>query len=199
MSNPPTIHDNEDKDRPAYSTEAEALAAVQQNGKALKFVPEALKTVEVCLAALKQDDRAREFQLLDSIFGETSFTVPKYVPKVLWNSAELCFAAVQQDREAIYFVPEVLMTAELCHHAIQEYSKAIEIDGQNAVAYAHRGSAYINNQDYDRAVADLKKALQIDPDYQWAEERLDKAKQAREEKNNGEKKHGKQKAPGSKP
>ena len=35
--------------------EADALVAVRECGRALEFVPEALRTPEVCLAAVKQD------------------------------------------------------------------------------------------------------------------------------------------------
>ena len=43
------------------TTEQEALAAVKRNGMALAYVPENLKTAEICLVAVKQDGDAFEF------------------------------------------------------------------------------------------------------------------------------------------
>ena len=40
------------------TNEEEALTAVRQFGKALRFVPEKLKAAELCLEAVKQDGEA---------------------------------------------------------------------------------------------------------------------------------------------
>ena len=47
--------------------------------------------------------------------------------------------------------------------AITDYTKAIELDRKDALAYLNRGSAYYKKQDYDRAIADYTKAIKIDP------------------------------------
>jgi tetratricopeptide (TPR) repeat protein len=49
--------------------------------------------------------------------------------------------------------------------AIADYTKAIEIDPNNANAYKNRGDAYDDEKDYDRAIADYTKAIEIDPKY----------------------------------
>ena len=81
-------------------------AAVQKNGYALQFVPEALMTPEVCLAAVQQDGVAL-----------------CYVPKAL-RTPEVCLAAVQQDGLALKYVPEALRTPEICDAAIQQDPEA---------------------------------------------------------------------------
>ncbi len=47
--------------------------------------------------------------------------------------------------------------------AIADYTKAIDIDSESAVAYASRGRAYYNEEMYDEALADLNKAIELDP------------------------------------
>jgi tetratricopeptide (TPR) repeat protein len=78
--------------------------------------------------------------------------------------------------------------------AIQDMNKALEFNPQFALAYAVRGAAYLGkggydaigidsqgevyyiNSDYDHAIADYEKALQIDPTLQWAKDRLTEAR-----------------------
>lgn len=47
--------------------------------------------------------------------------------------------------------------------AIAEYTKAIELDPDLAVAYNNRGCAYSWNKDYENAMADLSRAIELDP------------------------------------
>lgn len=54
--------------------------------------------------------------------------------------------------------------------AIEEYTKAIQLDKKNARAYAGRGRIYGYKRNYDPAIADLETALRIAPK---AEDRLD--------------------------
>ncbi len=48
---------------------------------------------------------------------------------------------------------------------IDTYTKAIESDPENAVAYYSRGVLKSNKAQYKSAIEDYKKALQIKPDY----------------------------------
>jgi len=57
------------------------------------YVPHALKTVDICAAAIEGAPWALEF-----------------VPKAL-KTVELCAAAVSKDREALQFVPEAIKRA----------------------------------------------------------------------------------------
>jgi tetratricopeptide (TPR) repeat protein len=47
--------------------------------------------------------------------------------------------------------------------ALKHYSKAIESDTTYAQAWAVRGTTYLNDMQYDKAIADLNKALQLEP------------------------------------
>jgi len=48
---------------------------------------------------------------------------------------------------------------------ITEFTRAIEIDPEDAAAYENRGSAYIDKGQYDRAISDLNKAIELDPKF----------------------------------
>jgi tetratricopeptide (TPR) repeat protein len=43
------------------------------------------------------------------------------------------------------------------------YSKAIEINPQDANAYFNRGNAYEEKSDHDRAIAEYSKVIEINP------------------------------------
>ncbi len=47
--------------------------------------------------------------------------------------------------------------------AIADFTKAIELDPEGAVAYNLRGVAYASKLDFDSAIADFDKAIQFDP------------------------------------
>ena len=134
------------------TTVEEALAAVKQNGIALKNVPEELKTEEVCLTAFKRDYNALEDvpeklktaeisreaakqkamaavkengrKLEDVPWGQLKLTDPE--------KAELCLAAVKQNGSSLEFVPwgqlnlTVSEKAEMCLEAVKDNFIAIE-------------------------------------------------------------------------
>jgi tetratricopeptide (TPR) repeat protein len=52
--------------------------------------------------------------------------------------------------------------------AIADYSDAIRLDPQYALAFTNRGAAYYQKQNYDRAIADLSEAVRLDPKYAFA-------------------------------
>lgn len=47
--------------------------------------------------------------------------------------------------------------------AVEEYSKAIGLDGNNHVYYSNRSNAYVQLKRYEEALADANKAVQLDP------------------------------------
>ena len=47
--------------------------------------------------------------------------------------------------------------------AIDDFSKVIEIDPDDAEAYYNRGLAYAHKGEYDRAIADFNKAIELNP------------------------------------
>ena len=74
----------------AYSNEAEALAAVSQDGRALRDVPEDRKTAAVVLAAVSEAGSALQC-----------------VPEDLKTIDVVC-AAVANDKEALHYLPDEL-------------------------------------------------------------------------------------------
>ena len=49
--------------------------------------------------------------------------------------------------------------------AIQDYSKAIKLNPEDAAAYNNRGLAYADRGEFDAALEDYDKALELKPDY----------------------------------
>lgn len=76
------------------------LEAVQQNGRALQYVPKKLRTYELCLSAVKQDGNALEFVPIE-LKSLSSHGRALDVRKIL----EICLSAVRQNRNALMFVP----------------------------------------------------------------------------------------------
>ncbi|WP_437693960.1 tetratricopeptide repeat protein [Sorangium sp. So ce176] len=52
--------------------------------------------------------------------------------------------------------------------AIRRFTEALEIDGEYAWAYAHRGAARAALDDWEPCCADFQKAVELKPDYGWA-------------------------------
>lgn len=49
--------------------------------------------------------------------------------------------------------------------AIDLYSQAIDLNGENAVYYANRAFAHTKLEEYGSAIQDASKAIEIDPKY----------------------------------
>lgn len=65
-----------------------------------------------------------------------------------------------------------LMKAEKHHEALANYTKAIQLDGRNAVYYCNRAAAYSKIGNHQQAIKDCHTALSIDPFYSKAYGRL---------------------------
>ncbi|XP_078484755.1 small glutamine-rich tetratricopeptide repeat-containing protein beta-like [Ciona intestinalis] len=65
-----------------------------------------------------------------------------------------------------------MMKKEKFDDAIDLYTKAIEIDSQNAVYYCNRAAAQTGRQKYDMSLTDCKRSLEIDPKYSKAFSRM---------------------------
>jgi tetratricopeptide (TPR) repeat protein len=48
--------------------------------------------------------------------------------------------------------------------AIEDFTRVIKIDPDNADAYSERALTYTRKKDYNRAITDFSRAIQIDPD-----------------------------------
>jgi uncharacterized membrane protein YecN with MAPEG domain len=106
---------------------------VQNNGKALEYVPETLKSVELCIAAVLDCYWMREYvpeekQALVEAFVAMEIDEDcefEYVSVKLKN-AEICLAAVQNNGKALEYVPEKFKNAEICLAAVQNDGNALE-------------------------------------------------------------------------
>jgi hypothetical protein len=83
-------------------------AAVRQDGDALRYVPESMKTPDLCFAAVRQDGEALQ-----------------YVPTHMKTQA-VCWAAINNDGRALEYVPESMKDYYLCMAAVENNGYAIE-------------------------------------------------------------------------
>ena len=97
---------------PENFSSAICLEAVKKNGGALNYVPEELKTYELCLEAVAAEAYDSDYAL-------------NYVPEK-HKTAELCLVAVKKAGWALEFVPEELKTAELCLEAVKNAGYALK-------------------------------------------------------------------------
>jgi len=99
-------------------TVEQALEAVKNFGDALKYVPEELRTAEVCLEAIRHSEWVK---------GEilTTGNALEFVPETL-KTAELCAEAVKNNCKAIEFMPKSLITAKLCTDVVKYYCMVLQ-------------------------------------------------------------------------
>ena len=49
--------------------------------------------------------------------------------------------------------------------AIKDFTKAIDLNSSDGIAYYNRGNAYSEKEEYEAAIADFTKAIDLNPDY----------------------------------
>lgn len=64
------------------------------------------------------------------------------------------------------------MTAKRATEAAEDYTRAIELDPENAVYYSNRAAAFTMQEDFDSAIEDCKAAVSLNPSYAKAYSRL---------------------------
>nr|AGS51767.1 Lea protein- soybean [uncultured bacterium contig00046] len=122
------------------------LAEVQKDGHNLQYVPEELRTPELCLAAVKKTGNALRDVPIDlrteeicfaAVSAEYKFDVRElmhgclgYVPAEL-KTAKMCLAAVKSYGLNLYDVPDHLKTLELCIIAVEHSKGAIKFVPKN--------------------------------------------------------------------
>lgn len=75
------------------------------------------------------------------------------VPRFLPCSVFSCFVGCPSLAEKHY------------QHAVEGYSRAIDLDPTNAVYYGNRAFAHLRLEAYGSAIADASRALELDPKY----------------------------------
>jgi hypothetical protein len=106
--------------------------AVSQNGRALEFVPELLKTESLCLKAVRRNGKALQF--VPKSFKTEAICIEavrkngcalKFVPK-LFKTETMCLDAIRLDGRALQFVPELFKSEVMCLIAVKKNSKALK-------------------------------------------------------------------------
>jgi hypothetical protein len=113
---------------PKITTVEEALATVREDGKALKDVPDKLKTAEVCLEAIKQQGKFELYTVPHGTMSDEVFAF-NYVPANLWT-AEMCLEALKlkaANISAFYQVPDNAKTAEACLEAVRQSGAMLKL------------------------------------------------------------------------
>lgn len=128
-------------------TEAHCLAAVQQAGHLLRFIPKSIQTYEICRTAVEQDGSAI-----------------KYASKRL-ISQELCWIAVHSKAQALCYIPDKYLDAALLN-------KVIASDG-SAIQYVPQGKR--TDELYEMAIQQNPAALPYIPKKFLTKELLAKA------------------------
>jgi hypothetical protein len=104
-------------------TPAECRVAVESYGCALQWVPEELKTQELCLAAFANDTKAINYMPLESDAWKMSIATMMLADASLelilpeLRSPDLCHKFVRANPKNIQYVPAELVTAEIAQHA----------------------------------------------------------------------------------
>jgi hypothetical protein len=106
--------------------------ALRENGGALHYVPEDLRTEEMCRNAVAQDGAALEYipehlrtEEICRIAVAKNGGALYHVPQRL-RTEEMCRIAVAQDGGALVYVPEHLRTEEICRIAVAQHGRALE-------------------------------------------------------------------------
>jgi hypothetical protein len=102
------------------------LAAVQNYGRALYYVPKPLRTPELCWEAVRQNSWAlkdvpeplRTPELCLEAVRQTGWALQR-VPHAL-RTPEMCLEAVRWTCSALQYVPEALRTPEFCVAALAQ-------------------------------------------------------------------------------
>ncbi|RLL82413.1 tetratricopeptide repeat protein [Mesotoga sp. BH458_6_3_2_1] len=70
--------------------------------------------------------------------------------------------------ELHYYVRGVDYMMDNLDYAVQDFTRAIQINDTFALAYFARGNVYIMLLEYEKAARDLEKAISLYPNLQWA-------------------------------
>jgi hypothetical protein len=113
------------------------MIAVKQNGSVLKYVPKIHKTFELCLIAISHIDdehgekilefipeKLRTHDICKAVVQNGGYDL-EYVPEI-HRTYEICMIAVKHDGTAIEYVPEIHRTYEICMIAVKHDGTALE-------------------------------------------------------------------------
>ncbi|CAG0896609.1 unnamed protein product, partial [Darwinula stevensoni] len=117
-------------------------------------------------------------ECIENVFGVKSDEVPESFPLSILDLVRQnrrqteATPAQKQEAEQLKNQGNGLMKSENFLAAADHYTKAIELDGNNAVYYGNRAAAFCKLDRYQDAISDCEKSLQLDPKYSKAYGRM---------------------------
>ncbi|KAL0739897.1 hypothetical protein Bca4012_081410 [Brassica carinata] len=114
------------------------------------------------------DEQRRVLQMMSL---DARKSVQDYVDRFGWDSVEKAIKASKNENSDASQAEEMKNQANEAFkghkfsHAIDLYTKAIELNGNNAVYWANRAFAHTKLEEYGSAIQDASKAIEIDPKY----------------------------------
>ena len=112
-------------------TPERCLAAVKQDGRALRFVHKKYKTYEVCLEAIKNGG-ALSLVPRELLTAEFCLEAVKHngiaLKSIPFNliTSKMCLVAVKQNGRALEYVPVEMKSSAICSEAVKNSSSALE-------------------------------------------------------------------------
>ncbi|ROL01532.1 Small glutamine-rich tetratricopeptide repeat-containing protein alpha [Anabarilius grahami] len=144
-----------------------------------------------CLSSDAQESLEVAIQCLETAFGisvdDQSLAVSQSLPELFASATKQQTGATQDNTSSSSGSPSEEQLAEAEHlktdgnnqmkvenfsAAVEFYSKAIQLNPQNAVYYCNRAAAYSKLGNYAGAVQDCERAIGIDPNYSKAYGRM---------------------------
>jgi len=146
--------------------------AINAYHKALELNPE-FELARHNLAQLLKSNNMSD-PMLD--YGTIMSQVEERISAKDWNKViPLCKKLISispKSFKARFYLANTLFTLGQIDESIEEYSKALDIDGNNVYAHTNLGLAYYQKQDYPNARKEFETVLRLDPKNQLARERL---------------------------
>lgn len=128
---------------------------------------ESLEVAIQCLESaynVQASDTPANFNLYEVYKSSVESTKPELAPEATPEA--------KAEAERLKNVGNALMKAEKHHEALANYTRAILLDGRNAVYYCNRAAACSKIGNHQQAIKDCHTALSIDPTYSKAYGRL---------------------------
>uniref|UniRef100_A0A8B9KZI2 Small glutamine-rich tetratricopeptide repeat-containing protein alpha n=1 Tax=Astyanax mexicanus TaxID=7994 RepID=A0A8B9KZI2_ASTMX len=133
----------------------------------------AIQCLETAFSVSVEDQSLEVTETLPELFAKATPKVVKNTPEVKVNSTSNPLTEDQiVEAERLKSDGNDQMKVENFSAAVEFYSKAIQINPENAVYYCNRAAAYSKLGNYAGAVQDCELAIGIDPNYSKAYGRM---------------------------
>lgn len=128
--------------------------------------PAAIESLEVATQCLESAYGISIRDVEASAMYQTPLSLPDiFAAGLMQLSVPSASVADKELGEKLKAEGNEFMKQEQFQEAVDRYSRAILLDGRNAVYYCNRAAAYGKLSDHQRSIDDCKRALEIDPKY----------------------------------